>query len=131
MALKLLSDDATITVRDADLADVPDGDPDVTYTIRPVTREVMKDIVKARTTRQVDPSSRRMVDVLDKAGSDEDALDYALVAWDGILFNGDPAPCDRAMKLKLDPFRVSAIMEIAIRTQRAEEDRAASFRATA
>lgn len=132
MALKLQKDDATITVKDDDLG-VPNGDAEVTYTVRTLTREKYKEIIAGQTKRKPNPRTRAMEDVTDWAAVSEDLIDYALVGWTGILWEGEPAPCEREMKLRLDAARAAALLDRAGTNQLAEavERKTQSFRAPA
>jgi hypothetical protein len=123
-----MQDDDRIVVIDADL--VPDGDKATTYTLRPLTREVRRKIIKARTSKRPNPRTHQMEDVVDWQDISMDLLDYALVAWDGILWNGGPAPCEREYKSKLDEMRLTALLERAglSKVVAAEEQRDQSFR---
>ncbi len=130
MAVCLMSDDDRITITDAQLG-VPDGDKDTTYTLRPLTRAVYKQIIKKNTSKKA--SRRGIEEVTDWVTVSEELLDYALVGWAGILWKGEPAPCELTMKLQLDPTRASAILEHAGLSQVKEvaEERGASFRGAA
>lgn len=131
MAIQLSQDDDRFTVTDAEL--VAGGDAETSYTIRPLTREVRKRVVKEHTTRQANPRTRAMEDRVDAEAIGLALLDYALVGWSGILWQGQPAPCEKDYKLKLDEVRLSAILEQAglSRIVDAEAARGESFRSPA
>lgn len=95
MALRLARASDRTTVRDADL--VPDGDPDVTYTLRPVTAQVAGRI-RAKAGR----SQEEVIYAL---------LDHCLEAWSGVEIDGTPAPCDREHKLMLPLVVASALVD--------------------
>lgn len=130
MALRLMSETDTIEVADTELG-VPNGDKDVRYTMRPLTRDVYKRVIKPHTSKKPNPRTRQMEDVVNAEAAQEDLIDTVLVGWTGIVYDGQPAPCDREMKLKLDPFRIGALLEKAGLSQVVEEgDQTASFRRT-
>lgn len=131
MALHVTNDDTTIAVVDSDL-DVPNGDPETSYTIRLLTREVMKDAIKRHTTRARQRTGQ-MVTEVDWPSVNDDLFDYALVGWQGVLWNGEPAPCERSLKLRIDILRQQALLEQAGMSQVSKSDaevRSESFRAT-
>jgi hypothetical protein len=105
MALNLLSDTDQITVSDADIVD--DGQADVSYTIRKITPEKMRQIVRANTK----PGNHRREEKIDWMGVQDDQLDHLLVSWTGILSSGKPAECNRANKLTLDGPRKVALID--------------------
>ncbi len=130
MPVVLTDPDARITVRDADLAGIVNGDPDTTYTIRPISIEQHRGLVKKNTAQVIDRRLQAQVPQVDSAAVSDDVLDYVLVEWSGLLFRGEPVPCERAYKLKLDYVRKSALCDLAGMNQivRAPEVRAESFR---
>jgi hypothetical protein len=117
----LLNDADAFPVRDSDL--ISGGDAETVYTVRPLTRETAKRLRRSHTT------TVRGIDRIDQDGLTEDLLDYCLTGWEGILWKGQPAPCDRAMKLQLDTVRILGLIDRAglSRVLAAEADRAASF----
>ena len=130
MALKLGSDGETFVVRDADLG-VADPDPEVTYTVRAITRSRFLDILAKRTSKVLDRASRQMVDHVDGVGANEDALEYALVSWTGINADGEPAPCTREWQREIGANRAAALLQIVVEPRRDEVARAKSFRGPA
>lgn len=131
MALKLMNDDESIVVTDAELVD--GGDPDSSYTLRGLTREVRRDIVAKHTTVRLNPRTHRNEQVQDDEAIAWALLDYALVAWSGILWLGEPAPCELVYKMKLDEIRLRELLKRAGLNQivAAEAARGASFRGPA
>lgn len=129
MPIQLMSDDDRITVTDAELMGAS-GDAETIYTLRPLTREVYKRVAKAHTKQAPNRHSRQMEEKVDMVAVHEDLLDHALVSWTGLLWNGEPAPCEREFKLRLDGLRVSSLLERAGMSQvvAAEVDRRDSFR---
>jgi len=109
MPVKLMKDGDEITVKDSEL--VAGGDPETSYTIRLLTRGVRERIIEENTTRVPNPRTRAMDKVVDAQKVSWDLVDYALTKWAGILWDGEPAPCERDYKLKLDEIRLSALLE--------------------
>lgn len=117
MARALQREDQTFEVAETDLG-LPDGDPDTVYVLRPITTGAYAGFMKRQT------SMGKLV---------EDALDYCLVDWRGIVFNGAPVSCTRDMKLRL-PFDVAKVIVDRAglgKVQAAEADRQESFRTPA
>ncbi len=114
MALELRVE--TFEVKDTDL-DVPNGDPDITYTLRQLTRPVIKEL-RAKYEKDIFNSRTHLKERILPDGAaelvNEDYLDYALVAWTGVTAGGKPAPCDRDYKLQLDAARMLKLIETAM-----------------
>lgn len=131
MAIRILKDGETFVVRDVDLPDVFDGDPDVTYTLRPLSRAKMAELLEANTTRTLNPKTRAMDKVVDQVALMEACLDFCLVGWTGYVSDGQPVPCTREWRLVgLEPVRSKALLDIATSARRDEATRE-SFRPTA
>lgn len=129
MALKLAGSGDTLTIKDDELG-VANPDADVSYIIRVITREDYKRLHAAQTKRRPNPRTHVMEDVTDWPAVSEDMLDFVLVGWTGILWDGQPAACDREYKLKLDSGRAAQLLQVAGMNQiaQAPEQRAQSFR---
>lgn len=127
MALELLDDSKTIEVTDAEIVD--GGDKDTTYTIRKITQARQREFRK-RNTR---PGNYRRDEAINHDGLQDDQIDYALVAWSGVVANGQPVPCERSYKLRLDIVRKVAILDRACIADvvAAEEAKDKSFRGPA
>lgn len=115
MALALQCSDE-FTVEDVDLP-VPNGDPDVTYTLRPLSRDARKAIWAKHTKPKANPKTHRMEPWTDVEAVGADTVDHVLIGWTGIFINGEPAPCERANKLMLDEVRLVALVDKAGYTQ--------------
>ena len=115
MALALGCSDEFI-VEDVDLP-VPNGDPEVRYTLRPFSKEARKAIWAKHTKSKANPRTHRMEPWTDLDAVTNDTVDHVLVGWAGICINGEPAPCERANKLMLDEIRLVALVEKAGYTQ--------------
>lgn len=128
MALRLLNDDEQVTVLDSAL--IEGGDQDTSYTIRKLTPEKQREIVK-RNTRP--GNYRRTGDTINWNAVQDDQLDYVLLAWSGVKDGERDAECSRANKLMLDGVRKLALIDRAGMAEviAAEEARDASFRGTA
>lgn len=129
MALHLMSDGDQVEVADKDLPGVTDGDPDVHYTVRKLSPETHRKIVKAHSKSEFVRGVGR-VERPDTDAITDDLIDYVLVGWRGVLLKGEPAPCTRELKLQgLDWERKRALLEKAGANEitRAPERRAESF----
>lgn len=128
MPVNLMKDEDRITVKDSEL--VAGGDPDTTYELRPLTREIRKEIIKRNTAMVPNGRTHVMEPRIDQEAVGWDLVDYALVGWTGILWHGQPAPCEREYKLKLDEPRANMILQKAGLSQviAAEVARPESFR---
>ena len=123
MGVQLLNADKRITVKDSDLPDVTGGDPDTTYTVRQLAPEESRAISRKHTT-----DLRRGGEKVNSMAIMDELIDRALVAWTGVLLDGEPAECTPANKLLLDGPRKLALLEIAGSNQMAKEEaKAASF----
>lgn len=130
MARKLTDPNEVITVKERDL--LPDGDAEAWYTLRPLTTEIHRSIVREHTKRVPNRATRAMEERIDWAAVTDDLIDYAVEApWGGILDGAAPAACTRENKLRLDAPIKDAILERAglneIRGSK-DEEREASFR---
>lgn len=129
--LKLAREAETFTVADVDLP-VPNGDRDVVYTLRPLTRSVRRNVTDKHTRSKPNPQTGRMDLITDGDAVTDDIIDHVLMDWTGILCDGQPAPCTRENKVQLDPVRLRALIERAGMTQAAREVAVAeSFRGVA
>lgn len=130
MPLQLIDPAEPIVVKDSELPGVTGGDPDTTYTLRPIAVEDHREISKKNTKPVIEPLSRRTIDQTDYEAVADDTLDFVLTDWSGILIKGQPAACTRENKLKLDGNRRVALTGLAGMNQiaRSPEVRAESFR---
>lgn len=123
MAINLLDADTRIEVLDSELPNVNDGDPDVVYVLRQVTPAAQRSLQKRvpnKRTGQMDIDVALTVDAV---------LDYALVEWRGVLFDGTPAPCDHTNRMLLDFGRRQALaLAASTNRQTTVEQKEASFR---
>lgn len=130
MALELLTEDDRITVKDTDLESVSDPDKDAYYVLRPLTPEKSRALRKSHTTYVINKRTHAKEPQVDDDAFADDLIDYVLVDWGGMVSKGQPLPCDRAYKLRLDFVRKAALLGIAggNRTEREQERHAESFR---
>ncbi len=133
MPVQLIDADDRITVCDADIPGIADGDKDTTYTLRPIAVDDYREIVKANSVDVIDRRTHQKTKQTDWEKVNDDQIDFVLVAWTGIVVKGQPAECSRANKLKLDGVRRQALCDRAgiNQIQRAPEVRAESFRESA
>jgi hypothetical protein len=113
---------------------IADGDPDVSYQIRPISVETHRSLVKQFTSKVPNRRTHRTDDVVDFEAVSDAVYDFALTAWKGIEADGKPVPCDSlATKKKLPGMLISAIGEYAMQTGgahgRSAEEKRESFRA--
>lgn len=132
MPLQLLSPETIVDVRDAELQGVADACEDVSYRVRQLPQGVARDIGKRHTRQQANPSTHRMEERQDTNAILDDAVDYVIVAWSGVVLpSGQAADCSRENKLQgLDAARKRALVELATSNRTAAEVRAESFRST-
>ena len=127
MAVHLLNEDTEITVTDVDLVGEV-GDASTTYTVRKLTPVRQREF-RRKHTRQA--NFKRQESVNWDAVAD-DQIDYLLVSWTGIVDRGQPVPCERQYKLRLDQVRKAALLDKAGLSDVVAEEEAkdASFRTT-
>lgn len=132
MPLQLLSEDTIFEVKDSDLVGVSDPCEDVSYKVRQLPQPVAREIAKKHTKSRPNPQTHRMEERQDADGILDDAIDYILVDWAGVVMaDGATAECSRTNKLSgLDATRKRALGEIAASNRSAGEGRAESFRGT-
>jgi hypothetical protein len=135
MALDLRQADDTITVTDSDLDEVFSPDTETTYTLRTLTsdkvRELRKPYVKTEFDKRTHRPVERPLTEDEYAAYTLDLLDYALCAWTGVHYHGEPVACSRDHKALLDAVRRNALLALAgmnRSTPAAEAARLASFR---
>lgn len=128
--LQLIDADDRIVVKDSDLPGITDGDPDTTYTLRPISVDDYRTMRKAHTRKVVNKRTHQNDEEIDYEALNDAAFAFALVGWSGILFRGEPVPCIDDRKKLLDGARRKAIVDLAGMNQiaRAPEVRAESFR---
>ncbi len=130
MALELLTADDRITVLDTDLDEVTDPDTEASYVLRPLSPEESRKIRKRHTTFVVNKTTHTKDPKVDDDAFADDLIDYVLVDWTGFVAQGQPLPCERVYKLRLDFVRKAALLRLAggNRTARDPEQHAESFR---
>lgn len=109
--LALADSDETFTVTDLEIGMV-EGSPDVRYTLRPIPKaeaDALRD--HHRGHKRWNPKTRMAeYPEFPQDAFDADLLDRALVDWAGVTLRGQPAPCTREHKLKLDAVRQRLIV---------------------
>lgn len=132
MARQLQTDDATFEVRETELDELPDPDPEVVYVLRELTTKKWRELNRAHTRRVPNKRTGRMEDVQDAEAFADALVDYVIADWRGIVSGGQPADCTPENKLRLDGVVKSALVGRAGLTQivREPEHREQSFRAT-
>jgi hypothetical protein len=114
---------------------IADGDPDVSYQIRPISVKTYRRISEEKTTLVLNRRTHRKDSETDHTAVSDALLDFALVGWKGIeSAPGVAAPCTVDAKLALPGILITAIVEYATQTGgahgRSPEERRESFRAT-
>jgi hypothetical protein len=130
VALELLTEDDRIDVRDTDLDEITDPDVDAAYVLRPLSPEQSRKMRKAHTTHVINKHTHAKDPKIDDDAFADDLIDYVIVGWSGMVSKGQPLPCERIYKLRLDFVRKAALLKIAggNRTEREQAQRAESFR---
>lgn len=134
MPRQLQTDDATFEVRETDLDEITDPDPDVVYICQELTTRRWRELNRQYTKRVPNKLTRRMDEQLDSEAFADALVDFVVQDWRGIVEpGGAAAPCTRENKLRLDGAIKSALIGRAGLTQivREPEDRAQSFRSPA
>ena len=128
--LQLIDHEDRLTVLDSELPGIVNGDSETTYTLRPISVEDHRRLRTQNTTSVPNPRTQAKESVVQLEALNDDLLDFVLQDWSGILLKGQPAPCTRELKLKLDGARRVALCDLAgmNRIARAPEVRAESFR---
>lgn len=128
MSVRLLDGDERITVQDDQIEGVTGGDPETTYTLRPIAPDVRRTFVSKHTKDVINGRTGARERVTDHDALVDDLFDHALESWTGILLKGEAAPCTRDNKLRLDFPRKQALLRIAGVNQSGPIDRGHSFR---
>jgi hypothetical protein len=135
MAIRLIDEDERITVTDVDLVGRAEGDPNTSYTIRPITRDTY-DVFRKKHTK---PEWKRHVHTkeLDEMGFTDSVIEYVLVDWTGVVFRGQAVPCTLEYKKRLDSERSGRLLDkagfnqVQDAAEKEEARKAESFRAPA
>lgn len=133
MARQLQTEDATFEVRESDMEEIPEPDPEVVYVLRELTTKKWRELNRAHTRRVPNKITKRMEDELNGEAFADALVDYVIADWRGIADRGQPAPCTTENKLRLDGVIKSALVGCAGLTKitREGEDKAHSFRGSA
>jgi len=133
MPRQLQSDDYTFEVKETELDDVQNADPQVVYVLRELTTKKWRELNKSYSRKVPNKVTKRMEDVLDQEAFADAIVEYVVVDWRGIVERGGtPAPCTTENKHRLDSVLKGALVSKAGQTQivEASEARDASFRPT-
>ena len=129
MPVELKDADDRIIVKDSEV--VQDGDPDTTYTLQPLFVETHREITRVHTEHVLNKRTHQREPRINWEAVADDLIDHVLVDWVGIVHKGQPLPCERVYKLKLDAARRDALLEKAGYNEvlkSPQERRAESFR---
>ena len=117
MAVEVRKADDTLTVLDSELDGVTNGDPETTYTLRTLTTDKVRALRKPYQRERMNPRTHQREELPltddDTAAYALDLLDYAIVGWSGILYQGQPLECVRQHKDLLDSSRKSGVLAAA------------------
>lgn len=130
MARTLHDDAATFTVKETDIPDVLNADPDVSYDVRPLTTAKFRELQKKNTRPVPNKATRQMIDEVNGEKLADDLIDHVIAGWSGILDKGQPAECTRENKLRLDGQVKQGLIGVAglNRIEEAPAQREESFR---
>jgi hypothetical protein len=126
--LTLHTADETTEVADTDL--VAEGSKETAFTIRFLTIEKHRELVKQFTKPIANKRTHVMEHVTDWEAVADAQFEYVLVDWRGVTLKGAPIPCTTDFKKLVDATRRSALLVKAglNEVQAAPERRAESFR---
>jgi hypothetical protein len=132
MPRSLHDETSTFDVKEVDLPDVQEADPDVSYTLRPLTTGKYRELQKKNTRPVVNKATRRMEEEVNSEGLADDLIDHVIAGWTGIIIRGTPADCTRAYKLLLDgPIKIALVGVAGLnRIEAAPVEKEGSFRPT-
>lgn len=102
MSRSLHDDEATFEIKEADIPEVVNADPDVTYTVRPLSTTKFRELQKKNTRMVPNKATRAMEPEVNGENLADDLIDWVIAGWSGIVDKGQPAECSRANKLRLD-----------------------------
>lgn len=133
MARQLHAEDSTFEIAETDLPDVGQADPEVVYTLRPLTTKKYRELQKAHTKLVPNKHTRAMESKLDADAFTDALVDFVIADWRGIVDGGEPAACTAANKERLDGPTKAALVNVAGLNRIVTEDDAIeqSFRPTA
>lgn len=121
MPRQLHDDTQTFTVKETELEDLAQADPEVTYTLRPLTTHKYRELQRQHTKLVLNKRTGNRDEDTDASALADALVDYVLVDWAGILDRGSPAPCTRENKLRLDGQLKGALVAKAGLNQIVEE----------
>lgn len=128
-----LHDDSTFVIKESDIPEVVNPDPDVTYTCRQLSTVKFRELQKRNTRLVPNKATRGMEPDVDGEKFADDLIDWVIADWSGILSAGQPAECSRENKVRLDGQVKGGLIGVAglNRIQEAPQQRAESFRGPA
>ena len=115
-------------VRETDLPDVTQADPSVVYTVRPLGTEKFRELHRAHTKKVLNKRTGQREDDHDAEGFADAVCDFVLVGWVGVVDHGEPAPCTRENKMRLDGQVKTGLIAVAGLNRLDADDTARSFR---
>lgn len=127
MARQLLNDDM-FPVREQDLELTIEIDPEVTYHLRPLTVDKLRELTKANTRLVPNKRTHQKDEVINNDDASNAILDYVIAKWEGVKQGGVEAACDLAHKLLLPIELQTALISTAQAGDTAAERKARSLR---
>jgi hypothetical protein len=133
MARQLHDDSSTFEIQETDIPGIEQADPEVTYTLRPLTTKKYRELQKQHTKLVPNKQTRQMEQKLDGEGFTDALVEYVIADWRGVYDKGEEAPCSAENKQRLDGPTKAALVNVAglNRIESADDDREQSFRPTA
>lgn len=102
MPRSLHDESSTFEVKESDIPEVMNADPDVSYTVRPLSTTKFREFQKKHTRLVPNKQTRGMESDVNGEALADDLIDWVIAGWSGILDKGQPADCSKANKLRLD-----------------------------
>lgn len=115
--LEVRKDGDLIEVQDTELEGVEHGDPETSYTIRTISTETARALLKPFQRNKWNNRTHKLEEIpLTEEQQAEYTfllLDHVLIDWKGIIYKGQPLPCEGKHKTLLDNARKAALLGMA------------------
>jgi hypothetical protein len=129
MARQLHVENETFEIAETDLVGLSQPDPEVFYTLRPLTTQKFRELDAKNTKPQPNKRTGGMDLVRDDNAREDDIIDFIVKDWRGITANGQAAECTRDNKIKgMDPQIKTALINAAGTNRRTQAEKDSSFR---
>ena len=117
MAVEVRRVGDVVEVSDADLDGVDGGDQETSYQLRTITADKIRELQAPYLKQRFNKRTHKLEDVPlsreDESSFAADILDYVILDWSGIVYQGQPLACIREHKVLLDMPRRTALLEVA------------------